>query len=123
MIEQNIYSNFGEIGQTIKTLMDDFQIRAKSQKKVESISDMRNFVETYPQFKKLSGTITKHVVVIGELSAQVAKKQLLELSELEQDIACRADHSSQLQVGPNRIWFRTGFNCCVFKTARQETGR
>lgn len=78
--------------------MDDFQIRAKSQKKVESISDMRNFVETYPQFKKLSGTITKHVVVIGELSAQVARKQLLELSELEQDIACRADHSSQLQV-------------------------
>lgn len=31
--------------------MDEFQIRAKSQKKVESIADMRNFVETYPQFK------------------------------------------------------------------------
>lgn len=31
--------------------MDEFQIRAKSQKKVESISDMKNFVETYPQFK------------------------------------------------------------------------
>lgn len=48
---QNIYSNFGEIGQTIKTLMDEFQIKAKSQKKVESIADMKNFVETYPQFK------------------------------------------------------------------------
>ncbi|KAG4077227.1 hypothetical protein HA402_005282 [Bradysia odoriphaga] len=93
----NIYSNFGEIGQTIKSLMDEFQIRAKSQKKVESIADMRNFVETYPQFKKMSGTITKHVVVIGELSVQVGKKQLLEVSELEQEIACRADHSAQLQ--------------------------
>lgn len=50
-ILQNIYSNFGEIGQTIKTLMDEFQIKAKSQKKVESIADMKNFVETYPQFK------------------------------------------------------------------------
>lgn len=94
---QNIYSNFGEIGQTIKSWMDEFQVRAKSQKKVESIADMRNFVETYPQFKKKSGTITKHVVVIGELSSQVAKKQLLEISELEQEIACRADHSAQLQ--------------------------
>lgn len=49
--KQNIYSNFGEIGQTIKNLMDEFQIKAKSQKKVESIADMKNFVETYPQFK------------------------------------------------------------------------
>lgn len=31
--------------------MDEFQIKAKSQKKVESISDMKNFVESYPQFK------------------------------------------------------------------------
>lgn len=31
--------------------MDEFQIKAKSQKKVESIADMKNFVETYPQFK------------------------------------------------------------------------
>lgn len=46
----------------------------------------------------MSGTITKHVVVIGELSTQVGKKQLLEVSELEQEIACRADHSAQLQV-------------------------
>lgn len=45
----------------------------------------------------MSGTITKHVVVIGELSTQVGKKQLLEVSELEQEIACRADHSAQLQ--------------------------
>lgn len=46
----------------------------------------------------MSGTVTKHVVVIGELSAQVAKQQLLEISELEQEISCRADHSAQLQV-------------------------
>lgn len=94
---QNIYSNFGEIGQTIKTQMDEFQTRAKSQKQIESIADMKNFVESYPQFKKMSGAITKHIVVIGELSAQVARKNLLTLSELEQEIACRADHSSQLQ--------------------------
>lgn len=48
---QNIHSNFGEIGQVIKVLMDEFQIKSKSQKKVESIADMKNFVESYPQFK------------------------------------------------------------------------
>ncbi|GAB0089066.1 vacuolar protein sorting-associated protein 45 [Sergentomyia squamirostris] len=93
----NMYSNFGEIGTTIKGLMDEFQKKAKDQKKVESIADMKNFVESYPQFRKMCGTVTKHVVVIGELSNQVGKNLLLEVSELEQEIACRADHSAQLQ--------------------------
>jgi vacuolar protein sorting-associated protein 45 len=48
---QNLYSNFGEIGQTMKSLMDEFQRKAKSHQKVESIADMKNFVETYPLFK------------------------------------------------------------------------
>lgn len=59
----NLYSNFGEIGANIKTLIDDFQQRAKSNQKLESISDMKNFVENYPQFKKASGAVSKHVTV------------------------------------------------------------
>ncbi|CAD7092047.1 unnamed protein product [Hermetia illucens] len=93
----NLYSNFGEIGSRIKSMMDEYQKKAKDQRKVESISDMKNFVETYPQFKKMSGTVSKHVRVIGELSDQTAQRNLLNISELEQDIACRADHSAQLQ--------------------------
>ena len=63
---QNIYSNFGEIGQTIKTLMDEFQIKAKSQKKVESIADMKNFVETYPQFKVNGNIKSRNKMLINE---------------------------------------------------------
>jgi vacuolar protein sorting-associated protein 45 len=93
----NLYSNYGEIAVKIRDLIESFQLRAKEQKKIESIADMKNFVENYPQFKKMSGTVNKHLVVISELSLQISKKSLLELSELEQDIACRADHSAQLQ--------------------------
>ncbi|XP_058452730.1 vacuolar protein sorting-associated protein 45 [Malaya genurostris] len=93
----NLYSNFGEIATTIKGLMDEFQKKANDQKKIESINDMKNFVETYPQFKKMSGTVNKHLVLISELSLQVSKQQLFEISELEQEIACRADHATQLQ--------------------------
>ena len=46
-----MYLNFGDIGQTIKSLMDEFQLKAKNNQKVESISDMKAFVESYPQFK------------------------------------------------------------------------
>ncbi|KDR23959.1 Vacuolar protein sorting-associated protein 45 [Zootermopsis nevadensis] len=93
----NLYSNFGEIGQTIKELMEEFQKKAKSHQKVESIADMKTFVETYPQFQKMSGTVSKHVTVVGELSSLVTRHHLLEVSELEQEIACQNEHSQQLQ--------------------------
>lgn len=94
---ENVYQNFGEIAATIKELMDEFQKKAKSQQKVETIADMKAFVENYPQFKKLSGTVSKHITVIGELSRLVAVQKLLEVSEAEQELACQSDHSQSLQ--------------------------
>lgn len=93
----NLYLNFGEIGQTIKELMDEFQKKAKNHQKIESIADMKNFVEAYPLFKKLSGTVAKHVTVVGELFSLVEKYNLLQVSELEQELSCQNDHSAQLQ--------------------------
>uniref|UniRef100_A0A8C5TDL4 Vacuolar protein sorting-associated protein 45 n=1 Tax=Malurus cyaneus samueli TaxID=2593467 RepID=A0A8C5TDL4_9PASS len=94
----NMYLNFAEIGTNIKNLMEDFQRRKpKEQQKLESIADMKAFVENYPQFKKMSGTVSKHVTVVGELSRLVAERNLLEVSEVEQELACQSDHSSALQ--------------------------
>ena len=75
-----------------------FQRKSKSQAKVESIADMKAFIETYPQFKKMSGTVAKHVTVVGELSRLVGQHSLMDLSECEQELACQSDHSQCLQV-------------------------
>jgi hypothetical protein len=66
-----MFANFGEIGQTIKTLVQNFQQKAKSHANIESIGDIKDFVSSYPEFKKLSGTVSKHVSIVGELSRQV----------------------------------------------------
>lgn len=62
------------------------------------MSLLQAFVENYPQFKKMSGTVSKHVTVVGELSRLVGERNLLEVSEVEQELACQNDHSSALQV-------------------------
>nr|CAH7720407.1 unnamed protein product [Callosobruchus chinensis] len=85
------------MGTSIKQLMDQFQTKAKSHQKIESIADMKNFVEAYPQFKKLSGNVAKHVTVVGELSSMVTKYNLLDVSEVEQEISSQTDHSAHLQ--------------------------
>ncbi|XP_069958073.1 vacuolar protein sorting-associated protein 45 [Cherax quadricarinatus] len=94
---RSMYLNYGEIGQTIKNLMEEYQKRLSKQQKVESISDMKNFVESYPQFKKMSGTVSKHVTVVGELSRLVGNHGLLQLSECQQELVCGSDHNVNLQ--------------------------
>ena len=64
---------------------------------------LQAFVETYPQFKKLSGTVTKHVTVVGELSRLVSAHQLLEVSETEQNLVCQSDHHDIVQVNLSRF--------------------
>ncbi|VDN19643.1 unnamed protein product [Cylicostephanus goldi] len=94
---KNVSSNFGEIGQNIKVLMNEFQQKSQIHKNLESIADMKNFVEEYPQFKKISGTVSKHVTLMGELSKLVANRNLLEISEVEQSIVAEGDHSRCLE--------------------------
>ncbi|CAF0758458.1 unnamed protein product [Rotaria sp. Silwood1] len=99
----NLYSNFGEIATNIKGLMEHFQEKHKSQSKLESITDMKAFVESYPQFKKLSGTVSKHVTIISELSRLVGLYHLLEVSEVEQNLICQSDHNGIVQKLKNLI--------------------
>jgi hypothetical protein len=68
-----LYANFGEIATTIKELMDDFSKKVADQKKIESISDMKNFVEAYPQFKvwkEMQEKRARGAVVLNEIVKQ-----------------------------------------------------
>ena len=96
--QDNMYLNFGQIGSNIKELMDEFQKKAKSNQKLESITDMKAFVENYPEFRKMSGTVSKHVTVVSELSRLVSAHMLLDVSELEQDMSSRSEHALHLQT-------------------------
>lgn len=64
---------------------------------------LQAFVDNYPQFKKMSGTVSKHVTVVGELSRLVSERQLMEVSEAEQELACQNDHSSAQQVMTSHV--------------------
>ncbi|CAG7734227.1 unnamed protein product [Allacma fusca] len=93
----NMYADFGAVGQSLRQLVEEFQAKAKTHQKVESIEDMKSFVENYPHFKQMSGTVSKHVAVVGELARLNEKYHLLEVSELEQELACHSNHSASLQ--------------------------
>ncbi|KAI8892763.1 Sec1-like protein [Globomyces pollinis-pini] len=96
--KQNQYLNLGDLGSNIKSYVDEFQNKHHSTSKIESINDMKRFVEDYPEFRKLSGNVSKHVTLVGELSKRIASSRLLEVGELEQSLAVANNHSADSKL-------------------------
>ena len=96
--KKNMYLNFGDLGGNIKDYVEQYQSKTKSNASLESIADMKRFIEDYPEFRKLSGNVSKHVTLVGELSRRVGADSLLDVSELEQSLACNDNHASDLKV-------------------------
>ncbi len=98
--KKNMYLNFGDLGSNVKDYVEQFQAKHKNNESLESIADMKRFVEEYPEFRKLSGNVSKHVHLISELSRRVGAENLLEVSECEQSLVCNDNHAADLKV-PN----------------------
>ncbi|KAF2086825.1 vacuolar protein sorting-associated protein 45 [Saccharata proteae CBS 121410] len=96
--KKNMYLNFGDLGQNAKDYVEQFASKQQGNLKMESIADMKRFVEDYPEFRKLSGNVTKHVTLVGELSRRVGEEHLLDVSELEQSLACNDNHSNDVKT-------------------------
>ncbi|KAK9470886.1 Sec1-like protein [Dipodascopsis tothii] len=96
--KQSMFMNFGDLGASIKEFVDNYQSKTKSNMNIESIADMKRFVEEYPEFRKLSGNVTKHVTLVSEISRLVDLYDMLEIGQLEQSLACRDTHNQDLKL-------------------------
>ncbi|KAJ7795610.1 Sec1-like protein [Mycena olivaceomarginata] len=84
---------FGDLGTSLKDYVQTYQSRslAQSPSAINSISDMKRFVEEYPEFRKLGGNVSKHVALLG-------RDKLLEVGEVEQGLATSA--GAELRASP-----------------------
>jgi len=101
--ETNLLSNFGDLGVAIKEYVESYQEQTKNTANIESIEAMQRFVDEYPEFRKLSGNVSKHVAVVHELSRLVDSGNLLDISQLEQEIACQDSRTSHYQQVMEKI--------------------
>jgi vacuolar protein sorting-associated protein 45 len=90
--KSHMYDDFGEVGLAIKDFADQFAHETHSNSKLESIEDIKRFVEKYPEFRKTSGSVSKHVAIASELQKQVGMRKLMDISKVEQELACHEDH-------------------------------
>lgn len=97
--EENMLSNFGDLGGNVRNYVEQYQQATKNTAKIESLEDMQQFVDKYPEFRRMSGNVSKHVGAVHELSHIVDSTGLLMASQLEQELACeenRQEHFRQV---------------------------
>jgi hypothetical protein len=104
-------STFGELGTSLKDYVQQYQSRsiAHAPSSITSISDMKRFVEEYPEFRKLGGNVSKHVALVGELSRLVGRDKLLEVGELEQGLATSS--GADFKVSKTYLSFSFSHSC------------
>lgn len=83
----NHLATFGDLGTNLKAYVTSYQSRSVSTASINSITDMKKFIEEYPEFQKLGGNVSKHVAIVGELSRLVGRDSLMEVGEVEQGLA------------------------------------
>jgi len=99
----HMFSNFGDLGEAIKELLESYQKLQHNNRQISSIEDMQRFVDSYPQFKQFATNVSKHVAVVSELARLVAQHKLMDISQLEQELACNSDHSTQAQEVEEKV--------------------
>ncbi|BGP03634.1 vacuolar protein sorting-associated protein 45 [Rhodotorula toruloides] len=96
----NLYDNFGDLGAHLSAYVQDYSTRSASSaaSKIETVQDMKRFIDEYPEFRKLGSNVSKHVALVGELSRLVNVRHLLQVSELEQSLASNESHGTDLKA-------------------------
>eukprot|EP01100_Stratorugosa_tubuloviscum_P013879 TRINITY_DN7149_c0_g1_i1.p1 TRINITY_DN7149_c0_g1~~TRINITY_DN7149_c0_g1_i1.p1 ORF type:complete len:568 (+),score=216.67 TRINITY_DN7149_c0_g1_i1:3-1706(+) len=85
---KNVLSNFGDLAINLKQLLEQAQQDSKTNQKIESINDMKRFIESYSTYKQMTSNVAKHVTIVDAMSKIAQSRKLMAISELEQEIAC-----------------------------------
>lgn len=94
--DKNYFRNYGELGSTLKEAVEDLKNLTKSQHKVETMEDMKRFIDEYPETKRHASNLHNHVFLMSELSRIVTEHNIITVSECEQEMACSLTSHSEL---------------------------
>ena len=61
---------------------------------------MQKVLESIPELRQKSGNVSKHVTLTCELSKLVEERDLMEISKIEQELACKESKNEQFKVAP-----------------------
>ncbi len=95
----NLYSGYGELASNLRMLVDGLQAKTKEHRNIDTLEDMQKILDNYPEYKKESANVYKHVDLMTALSKTVETRKLLDVAKVEQAIAVSEARDEHFKVG------------------------
>ena len=123
---EHMFANFGDMGQAVRSLLEEYQSARTSAGNIQSLEDMRSFLDSYPELRARDAAVGRHVAIMSELSQRVDQRQLFEVSALEQRIVAEHspnDHAAELMemVNSPSVTQVDGLRLVMLYALRYET--
>lgn len=102
--KESMYLNFGDLTDKVQKYVEEYKLQTKQTStenlKNSNLSDLKNFLIKFPEFKKFSSNVSKHLNLVSELDRVINDQRLWDLGELQQIIAAGLEthHSIKLKI-------------------------
>lgn len=96
-----MYLNYGDLTDKFQRYVEDYKKQTKlsliENLKTQNLAELKKLLTRFPEFKKLSNNILKHLNLITELDKQIASQNLWEVGELQQTIICNLESHQHIR--------------------------
>lgn len=100
--QESMYLNYGDLTEKFQKYVDDYKKQTKQSSiqniKTQDLSELKRMLTRFPEFKKLSNNILKHLNIISEIDKQISLQNLWAVGELQQTIACNLENHQAIKT-------------------------
>ena len=112
-----MYADFGVLANNTNLALNEYSEYKKKHEKIETLGklikktwkniynnawtkleQMQRVLDSIPELRQKSGNVSKHVTLTCELSKLVEERDLMEISKIEQEIACKDNNNEHFRV-------------------------
>ncbi|PVH16159.1 uncharacterized protein CXQ87_004024 [Candidozyma duobushaemuli] len=100
--QETMYMNYGDLTDRFQKYVDEYKKQTKQSSienlKTQDLSEFKKILTRFPEFKKLSNNILKHLNIISEIDKQISGQNLWAVGELQQTITCGLENHQNIKT-------------------------
>ncbi|KAL7663256.1 Vacuolar protein sorting-associated protein 45 [[Candida] zeylanoides] len=89
--KSSMYLNYGDLTEKVQKYVEEYKNQTKQSSatnlQTKNLSDLKDFLAKFPEFRKFSVNVSKHLNLVSELDRQINRQGLWDLGELQQTIS------------------------------------
>lgn len=96
-LQKSLYMNYGDLTEHFQKKVEVFKKESNANVQTTNLVELKKILTRLPEFKKKLSNIVKHLNILSELDSQISRRNLWEISELQQTIICNLDNKTNIE--------------------------